>query len=30
MYNFSGNREEVRDQAAQAALELFLEKAKAD
>jgi len=27
MYNFSGNREEVRDQAAQAALELFLETA---
>ncbi len=26
-YNFTGNREEVRDQAALAAMELFLEKA---
>ena len=28
MYNFSGNRDEVRNQAAQAAMELFLETAK--
>ena len=30
IYNFSGNRDEVRNQAAQAAMELFLEKTKAD
>jgi PncC family amidohydrolase len=30
MYNFRGNRDEVREQTVKAALELFLEKAKAD
>ena len=30
MYSFTGNRDEVREQAALAAMELFLEKAKAD
>jgi len=30
MYNFRGNREKVREQAVKAALELFLETAKAD
>jgi nicotinamide mononucleotide (NMN) deamidase PncC len=29
LYNFTGNREEVRKQAVQAAMELFLETAKA-
>jgi nicotinamide-nucleotide amidase len=28
-YNFTGNRDEVREQAVKAAMELFLEKAKA-
>ena len=30
MYSFTGNRDEVREQAALAAMELFLEKAKTD
>ena len=29
-YNFTGNRDEVREQAVKAAMELFLEAAKAD